>query len=145
MALAPLILDTGNLASQKPAISAQRTQLGCSASICASYHLSSTIFVSNLSYNTTQESLQAAFDDIAPVKTAFVVYEKAPTISPSDDPANAPTKGPSKGVGYVTFAIKEDAEAAITRFGEDASQPLLIDGRAIRVKWADRKVRLDDC
>ena len=38
----------------------------------------STLFVSNLSYATTQESLQAAFDDLGPVRSCFVVYDKDP-------------------------------------------------------------------
>lgn len=54
----------------------------------------------------------------------------------------ASAKGPSKGVGYVTFAIKEDAEGVVEKYGEDATAELKVDGRAIRVKWADRKVRL---
>ena len=100
---------------------------------------SSTVFISNLSYSTTQESLRAAFDDIAPVKTCFIVHEKAAHLDDATSSA-ASAKGPSKGVGYVTFAIKEDAESVINRFGE-GSEELRIDGRVIRVKWADRKVR----
>lgn len=99
----------------------------------------STIFVSNLSYSTTQGSLQAAFDDIAPVKICFIVHEKAAHLDDATS-STASAKGPSKGVGYVTFAIKEDAEGIINRFGE-GSEELRIDNRVVRVKWADRKVR----
>jgi nucleolar protein 4 len=112
-------------------------------SFCAVANFSSTIFVSNLSYSTTQESLQAAFDDIAPVKTCFIVHEKAAHLDDATS-STASAKGPSKGVGYVTFAIKEDAEGVISRFGE-GSEELKIDGRVVRAKWADRKVRAILC
>ncbi|KAH6909904.1 hypothetical protein BKA70DRAFT_1275304, partial [Coprinopsis sp. MPI-PUGE-AT-0042] len=51
------------------------------------------------------------FSDIAPVRTAFVVTEQG--------------TGVSKGVGYVSFALKEDAEIWL--------------GRAVRAQWADKK------
>ncbi|KAF8317999.1 hypothetical protein DL93DRAFT_2055213 [Clavulina sp. PMI_390] len=99
---------------------------------------SATIFVSNLSYSTTQAALQEAFSDIAPVKTCFIVHEKS---AHGDDPTSASSaaKGPSKGVGYVTFAIREDAEGVVERFGAEKGEEMKIDGRAVRVKWADRK------
>lgn len=67
--------------------------------------------------------LQTLFSDIAPVRSAFVVTEQG--------------TGVSKGVGYVSFALKEDAESAfetISRNGID------LIGRKLRVQWADSKV-----
>lgn len=43
----------------------------------------------------------------------------------------------SKGVGYVSFAIKEDASSAMETIERDG---LVLEGRKIRVNWADRKV-----
>lgn len=43
----------------------------------------------------------------------------------------------SKGVGYVSFAIKEDASSAMETIDRDG---LVLEGRKIRVNWADRKV-----
>ncbi|KAG9085736.1 RNA recognition motif-containing protein [Ceratobasidium sp. UAMH 11750] len=80
----------------------------------------STLFVSNLPYTATSTDVQTLFSDIAPVRSAFVVLDKE-------------TKA-SKGVAYVSFAIKEDAEMAM---GSD--KPLELDGRALRLQWADRK------
>ena len=74
------------------------------------------------------------------MKTCFIVHEKAAHLDDATSSA-ASAKGPSKGVGYVTFAIKEDAESVINRFGE-STEELRIDGRVVRVKWADRKVRV---
>ena len=81
----------------------------------------STVFVSNLPYPATSTDLQTLFSDIAPVKTAFVVLDKEAKVS--------------KGVGYVTFAIKEDAEKCV----QDGK--VTLNGRTLRVSWAGQKVR----
>ena len=82
----------------------------------------STLFVSNLPYTATSTDLQTLFSDIAPVRSAFVVLEQG--------------TGVSKGVGYVSFAIKEDAESAF-----ESKDALVLDGRKLRLQWADTKVR----
>jgi RNA recognition motif-containing protein len=41
----------------------------------------------------------------------------------------------SKGVGYVTFAIKEDAGKCV----QDGK--VVLNGRTLRVAWAEQKVR----
>lgn len=43
----------------------------------------------------------------------------------------------SKGVGYVSFAIKEDAKSALDTIEKDG---LDLNGRKLRVQLADRKV-----
>ncbi|KDQ55525.1 hypothetical protein JAAARDRAFT_37540 [Jaapia argillacea MUCL 33604] len=85
----------------------------------------STLFVSNLPYTATSVDLQTLFSDIAPVRSAFVVTEKG--------------SGVSKGVGYVSFAIKEDAQAAFTNI---SSEGLQLDRRSLRVQWADSKPKV---
>ncbi|KAJ7684761.1 hypothetical protein DFH06DRAFT_1073674 [Mycena polygramma] len=82
----------------------------------------STIFVSNLPYTATSVDLQTLFSDIAPVRSAFVVTE--------------PGTGVSKGVGYVSFALKEDAESAFDTITKDG---INLVGRGLRVQWADTK------
>ena len=44
----------------------------------------------------------------------------------------------SKGVGYVSFAIREDAQAA---FDQIAKEGLTLVGRKLRVQWAEQKVQ----
>ena len=56
-------------------------------------------------YTTTSVNLQTLFSDIAPVRSAFVVTEKG--------------TGLSKGVGYVAFALKEDAETAFENISKN--------------------------
>ncbi|KAL1745881.1 hypothetical protein HDZ31DRAFT_35426 [Schizophyllum fasciatum] len=88
----------------------------------------STFFVSNLPYAATSTDLQTLFSDIAPVRSAFVVTQQG--------------TGVSKGVGYVSFAIKEDAQAA---FDKIAREGIKLNGRALRVDWADtKKVQMDE-
>ena len=82
----------------------------------------STIFVSNLPYTTTSADLQKMFSDIAPIRSAFVVTEQGKSIS--------------KGVGYVAFALKEDAESAFANISENGMKLV---GRKLRVQWARSK------
>ncbi len=81
--------------------------------------------MSNLPYQVTSVDLQTLFSDIAPVRSAFVVLESA--------------TGVSKGVGYVSFALKEDAQSALETISKDGIQ---IAGRSLRVQFADSKVNL---
>ena len=79
--------------------------------------------MSNLPYTATSTDLNTLFSDIAPVRTAFVVTEHG--------------TGVSKGVGYVTYAIREDAIMAIDMISKEG---ITLDGRSLRVQWAGSKV-----
>lgn len=83
---------------------------------------SSTLFVSSLPYSATTTDLQTLFSDIGPLKRAFVVTDQQ-------------TKK-SKGVGYVTFALVEDAKAALEQL-----QGKSLDGgsRKIQIMPADHR------
>lgn len=81
---------------------------------------SSTLFVSNLPYTATSTDLKTLFSDIGPVRNAFVVLEHG--------------TGVSKGVGYASFAIKEDVQLALEKI---SCQGLTIDGRRIRAQLAE--------
>ncbi|KAI0916243.1 hypothetical protein AcW1_009926 [Taiwanofungus camphoratus] len=81
-----------------------------------------TLFVSNLPYTATSTDLKTLFSDLAPVRSAFVVLD--------------PGSGASKGVGYVSFAIREDAQLA---FDKITNEGIVLDGRSLRVQWADSK------
>ncbi|KAH8110883.1 RNA-binding domain-containing protein [Phellopilus nigrolimitatus] len=80
----------------------------------------STIFVSNLPYTATSTDLETLFSDLGPVRSAFVVLEE----------------NVSKGVGYVSFAIKDDAVTAMKTIEKDG---ITLNGRKLRVQWAERK------
>lgn len=81
--------------------------------------------MSNLPYTATSVDLQTLFSDIAPVRSAFVVLEAG--------------TGVSKGVGYVSFAIKEDAQSAFDKISKEG---INLVGRNLRVQWAENKVSL---
>jgi nucleolar protein 4 len=85
----------------------------------------STFFVSNLPYTATSVDLQTLFSDIAPIRTAFVVTEHG--------------TGVPKGVGYVSFAIKEDAQSAYDKITKEG---MTLVGRTLRIQWAENKVYL---
>jgi hypothetical protein len=88
---------------------------------------SSTLFVSNLPYTVTSTDLKTFFSDIAPVRNAFVVLEHG--------------TGVSKGVGYVSFAIKEDVQVALDKI---SSEGLTIDGRSVRAQLAETRPKDKD-
>jgi len=88
---------------------------------------SSTLFVSNLPYTATSIDLKTLFSDIAPVRNAFVVLENG--------------TGVSKGVGYVSFAIKEDVQLALEKI---SSEGLTIDGRSVRAQLAEARYKDND-
>ena len=72
------------------------------------------LFVKNLSYDTTPESLQAAFDGATTARVA------------SDQ-----NTGYSRGFGFVEFESTDDAQAAL-----DAMQGQEIDGREVKLDFA---------
>ncbi|SJX60564.1 related to Nucleolar protein NOP4 [Sporisorium reilianum f. sp. reilianum] len=84
--------------------------------------INATLFISRLPYTATSTDLQTTFSEIGPLKRAFVVTDQA-------------TKK-SKGVGYVTFAIPEDANTALEQL-----QGKSLDGgsRKIQITFADQK------
>jgi len=88
---------------------------------------SSTLFVSNLPYTATSTDLKTLFSDIAPVRNAFVVLEHG--------------TGTSKGVGYVSFAIKEDVQLALDKISLEG---LTIDGRGVRAQLAETRPKDKD-
>lgn len=71
------------------------------------------LFVRNLSYNTTEESLQSYFE-------TYGTVTKVKILTNRDD-------GRSKGIGFVEFSSNEEAKAAL----DDAAN-LNCDGRYIK-------------
>ena len=57
------------------------------------------IYVGNLSFNTTEQDLQAAFEEFGQVDTVTLIKDKF--------------SGKSKGFGFVEMADKNEANAAI--------------------------------
>ncbi len=82
------------------------------------------IYVGNLAYATTDETLNAAFSQFGEVSAARVVIDRM--------------SGRSKGFGFVEMPDGEQAQAAI-----DALNGQDLDGRALRVNESQPKPRTD--
>jgi RNA recognition motif-containing protein len=78
------------------------------------------LYVGNISYGTTDESLTTFFADAGEVTSAEVVMDKA--------------TGRSKGFAFVTMASDEAAQKAI-----DTLNGKMLDGRPIRIDFAKPK------
>ena len=79
--------------------------------------MSSKIYVGNLPYSVTNESLQSNFGEFGDVTSAKVMMDR--------------DTGRSKGFGFVEMASPEMAQAAITGLNGQS-----VDGRAIVVNLA---------
>ena len=87
--------------------------------------MANKLFVGNLPYSSTSESLQELFAGIGEVLSASVVTDR--------------DTGRSKGFGFVEMATDELAQAAIKQL--DGSE---LDGRSITVNEARPKVQETD-
>jgi len=82
------------------------------------------LYVGNLSYNTTEGSLQSYFSQFGTVAQVKVIFDRE--------------SGNSKGFGFVEMATDEDANAAIA--GANGQE---FEGRQLRVNVAIDKPRRD--
>lgn len=79
--------------------------------------MNTRLYVGNLNYDTTEETLFEAFAQIGEVKSATIITDRY--------------TGRSRGFGFVEMASEEDAAKAIERLNET-----VLDGRTIRVAEA---------
>ena len=79
--------------------------------------MSTKLFVGNLSFNTTENSLQDAFAAHGTVMEAVLMFDRA--------------TGRSRGFGFVTMSTPEEAQRAI-----DAMNGADLDGRNLTVNIA---------
>jgi RNA recognition motif-containing protein len=82
--------------------------------------MSSKLYVGNLAYNTTKESLEQAFAQFGTVTEAIVVTDR--------------DTGSSRGFGFVTMSSAEEAAAA--REGMDGAD---LEGRRLKVDEAKER------
>ncbi len=82
--------------------------------------MSRKLFVGNLSYNTTEESLEGLFTQVGAVDSVRVMRDMA--------------TGRSRGFGFVEMQSEDDAKTAIDRFNDTD-----LDGRRIAVNVAQPK------
>ncbi|KAL4074311.1 hypothetical protein J3A83DRAFT_4128174, partial [Scleroderma citrinum] len=82
--------------------------------------MSAKVYVGNLSWNTTDETLREAFGEFGEIIDAIVMKDRE--------------TGRSRGFGFVTFSSGAGADAAINGLHEQE-----LDGRRIRVNLANAK------
>jgi len=82
--------------------------------------MSSKVYVGNLSWNTTDESLRQAFSSFGQILDSIVMRDR--------------DTGRSRGFGFVTFGSAAEANAAIAGLNEQE-----LDGRRIRVNLANAR------
>lgn len=75
------------------------------------------LYVGNLSFNSTEETLTNAFSECGTVESARLITDR--------------DTGRSKGFGFIEMSTDEEAQAAIEKF--DGQE---VDGRNIRVNEA---------
>jgi len=82
--------------------------------------MSSKVYVGNLSWNTTDDTLRQAFSDFGGVTDSIVMRDR--------------DTGRSRGFGFVTYGTPQEAEAAIAGLNEQD-----LDGRRIKVNLANAR------
>ncbi|KAJ5803024.1 RNA-binding domain-containing protein [Penicillium pulvis] len=82
--------------------------------------MSAKVYVGNLSWSTTDDSLQQAFGQFGQIVDAIVMRDRE--------------TGRSRGFGFVTYSSSEEAEAAIAGLNEQD-----LDGRSIKVNLAQAR------
>ncbi|KAL5010538.1 hypothetical protein ScPMuIL_012843 [Solemya velum] len=80
---------------------------------------SKTLFVRNLPYTVTNDSLETIFSEFGPIKRAFVVKDKG--------------NEKCRGFGYVTFSVVEDSVKAQSKLKK-------IEGRNVHILFAKKKL-----
>ena len=78
------------------------------------------IFVGGLDWNTSNEGIHSTFSAIGPIEEAKVITDR--------------DSGRSRGFAFVTFANQSHAQQAV-----ETLDGTMIDGRAIRVNWAESR------
>ncbi|KAH8929609.1 hypothetical protein BT69DRAFT_1201227, partial [Atractiella rhizophila] len=81
----------------------------------------SKIYVGNLSWGTSDETLKATFLPFGPVIDAIVMKD--------------PQTGRSRGFGFVTFGSQQEADNAISAMNDQE----LVHGRRLKVNVANQR------
>jgi hypothetical protein len=80
----------------------------------------SKLYVGNLSWNTTDETLKSTFEEFGTVTDSIIMRDRE--------------TGRARGFGFVTFSSEEEATAAVNALNEQE-----LDGRRIRVNVANAR------
>ncbi|KAG1745522.1 uncharacterized protein EDB91DRAFT_152188 [Suillus paluster] len=94
--------------------------------------MSAKVYVGNLSWNTTDESLRHAFSEFGNVLDVRDLFDRrSPIVAIVMKDRET---GRSRGFGFVTFGAGEEADGAINGMNEQE-----LDGRRLRVNLANAR------
>jgi len=82
--------------------------------------MSAKVYIGNLSWNTTDDSLRTAFSEFGQITDCIVMRDRETNRS--------------RGFGFVTYNSQTEAEAAIASMNEQE-----LDGRRVRVNLANSR------
>ncbi|KAI9295352.1 RNA-binding domain-containing protein [Neoconidiobolus thromboides FSU 785] len=82
---------------------------------------SNTLFIRGIPFTATDEQFETFFQDIGPLKRAFIVKDKE-------------NKQINRGFGFVSYALRADAEKAITELSTKE-----FEGRKLKMEFANEK------
>jgi len=82
--------------------------------------MSAKVYVGNLSWSTTDDTLRQAFSEYGQVLDSIVMRDR--------------DTGRSRGFGFVTFSTGEEAEAAIKALNDEE-----LDGRRVKINLANAR------
>ena len=85
-----------------------------------------SVFVKNLSFQTTEAGLRSAFETVGNLRSV--------TVATKNDPKHSGQKL-SMGFGFVEFATKQDAQKALLSL-----QDFVLDGHTLQLKLSQRKI-----
>ncbi|KAJ3208980.1 RNA recognition motif-containing protein [Dinochytrium kinnereticum] len=104
----------------------------------------STIFVRGIPFEATSSELEAFFSEVGPVRSCFVVASAneggAPEEATAEEKEGERPGKVNKGYGFVTYAVAEDAERALSEL-KDAK---FGGGRKLKLELAMRKSATKD-
>lgn len=86
-----------------------------------------TLFIRNVPFDCENSEFEAFFSEFGPLKGCFVVKDQ--TV-PEGEPARC------RGIGFVHFAVADDAEKTLKALEEGTSK---FRGRALKADWAQKK------
>ncbi|KXS19840.1 hypothetical protein M427DRAFT_28735 [Gonapodya prolifera JEL478] len=108
-----------------------------------------TLFVRNVPFDASSDELAQFFSEIGPTRNCFVVSARqkrdinsVPVAVPSEAPPETPTT--NRGIGFVQFALPEDAQRAIDKLKDvkfRGVRKLKLDFAQSRHAQADRESR----
>lgn len=87
--------------------------------------MATKLYVGNLAWATTDESLRSAFESFGQVTDSIVLKDRF--------------TGRSRGFGFVTFATAEEANAAVAQMNDQD-----LEGRQVRVNVAAERAPRDE-